>query len=273
VSGSPGKDRFREEVSPPPLSGRILLVNEALIAVNKLPGEAMEGAGKGMADLPRLLAGLFPAGAASAGRDRGRGTFLAAVHRLDVPVSGCALFARTPRTAAFLGGVFAPGTGEEGGAVSGVEKIYWAAVELSPAFEALPERGELRHQIEVNGKINKASARAFSGPAARNGEAVLHYRVLGRGSHYGFLEITLITGRRHQIRAQLAALGLHIKGDLKYGAKRSEKGGGLRLHARSLHFPDPSAPERLIRVSANPPVMDRLWEGFLAAADRGESED
>jgi 23S rRNA pseudouridine1911/1915/1917 synthase len=79
------------------------------------------------------------------------------------------------------------------------------------------------------------------------------------------MEIKLLTGRHHQIRAQLAALGLRIKGDLKYGAKRSEKGGGIRLHARSLAFPNPAGGDVPIHVTAMPPLADRLWEDFSAS--------
>jgi 23S rRNA pseudouridine1911/1915/1917 synthase len=79
------------------------------------------------------------------------------------------------------------------------------------------------------------------------------------------MEIKLLTGRHHQIRAQFAALGLHVKGDLKYGAKRSERGGGIRLHARSLAFPNPAADGVSIKVTAMPPLSDRLWEDFRAS--------
>jgi Pseudouridylate synthases, 23S RNA-specific len=91
----------------------------------------------------------------------------------------------------------------------------------------------------------------------------LRYRITGEGENYLFLEIELLSGRHHQIRAQLAKEGLHIKGDLKYGAKRSEKGGGIRLHARSLSFPDPLKKDGRIRVTANPPEPDNLWQSMM----------
>jgi 23S rRNA pseudouridine1911/1915/1917 synthase len=236
------------------LKKRILFINDDLVIVNKAAGESMDGTGanphSGIADLGRLLAGYLgpvPAGSAFVP---------AAVHRLDVPVTGCALFARTPEAASFLGKSFAKSVYEEGRA----EKYYWAAVENSPEFRALPETGELVHWIQTNKKKNKSSA--WDKPQSRRKEAVLRYRVKHCGKNYGFLEIELVTGRHHQIRAQFAALGIHIKGDLKYGAKRSEKSGGIRLHARSLYFPDPSVTGNFIAVSANPPVMDRLWRDF-----------
>jgi len=219
--------------------------NEACIVINKLPGESsehikLENEGD-----------IFP------------------VHRLDVPVSGCLLLAKTPEAAAFLGSAFASRD-------SRVEKKYWAIVEKPAIGDVLPEKGELVHWLAVDSKTNKAFALA---PDAINRtstvskhkelkKAILRYRIIGQGDHYLFLEIDLITGRHHQIRAQLAALGLHIKGDLKYGAKRSEKSGGIRLHAYSLAFPNPLNPGEVIRVKAQPPVMDSLWTAFAEAAER-----
>jgi len=92
----------------------------------------------------------------------------------------------------------------------------------------------------------------------------LRCRPAGRGERYLFLEIELITGRHHQIRAQLERLGLHIKGDLKYGARRSEPTGGIRLHARALSFPDPSDSDKRITVQADPPLRDNLWQAMEA---------
>jgi 23S rRNA pseudouridine1911/1915/1917 synthase len=233
------------------LENRILFINDDVIVVNKAAGEAMEGAGRGITDLPTLLKERY-------GIKKGRGKNFdpTAVHRLDVPVSGCALFARNARTAAFLNKSFSRTVYEDGRA----EKYYWAVVELSPSFSALPDTGELVHWIQTNASKNKSTA--HDKPNDRRKEAILRYRIRGQGKSYGFLEIELVTGRHHQIRAQLAALGICIKGDLKYGAKRSETTGGIRLHARSLYFPDPSLPGNFIRTSADPPVMDKLWKDF-----------
>ena len=235
------------------LENRILFINKDVVVVNKEAGEAMEGAGEGMTDLKALLAEYL------AGKKDVKKLFdPAAVHRLDVPVTGCALFGRNPKTVSFLNKSFSRNVYQGGRA----EKYYWAAVELSPSFSALPDAGELIHWIYTNVKKNKSTA--FDKPGAHYKEAILRYRIRGRGKHYGFMELELVTGRHHQIRAQLAALGIHIKGDLKYGAKRSEKNGGIRLHARSLYFPDRSVPGNFIQVTADPPVMDKLWEDFGA---------
>ena len=232
------------------LKDRVLLINDDVIALNKRAGEAMEGAKRGVADLPKLLKAEF-------GAPGKRAFDPVAVHRLDVPVSGCALFARNARAVSFLNKSFSRTVYQEGRA----EKYYWAVVELCPAFSALADTGELVHRIQTNTKKNKSSA--YDKAAVQRKEAILRYRIRGRGQSYGFMEIELVTGRHHQIRAQLAALGIHIKGDLKYGAKRSEKTGGIRLHARSLYFPDPSTPGNFIQLCAEPPE-DKLWKDFAA---------
>jgi 23S rRNA pseudouridine1911/1915/1917 synthase len=220
------------------------------MVINKLPGDSSE-------NIPLKNEGdKFPA----------------PVHRLDVPVSGCLLLARTPEAAAFLGSAFARRD-------SRVEKKYWAIIEKpfknGKTEIALPEKGELVHWLGVNSKTNKAFAlppemMGGTSPKERHKglkKAVMRYKIAGQGENYLFLEIDLVTGRHHQIRAQLAALGLHIKGDLKYGARRSEKSGGIRLHAYSLAFPNPLNPGEVIRVKARPPVMDSLWAAFAEAVE------
>ena len=222
----------------------IIYANDQCVAVNKRCGEAVEGAGKGMIDLPSLLQKQFAAGSAQSS--------FTAVNRLDVPVSGCVLFARSNAALAFLNAAFTSRR---------VEKHYWAIVEMPGA--ALEEQGELIHWLERDKRRNKSVAFAEAAPGRQ--KALLRYKIAGAGTRYLFLEIDLITGRSHQIRAQLAALGLHVKGDLKYGAKRSEKTGGIRLHAYSLRFPaPPGSPEsgKPVLVTAAPPLRDRLWEDF-----------
>ncbi|MDR0585748.1 MAG: RNA pseudouridine synthase [Treponema sp.] len=233
---------------------RVLFINDDIIVVNKRAGEAMEGAGRGMVDLPKLLNERY-------GVKKSKGGEFAptAVHRLDVPVSGCALFARTPKALAFLNNVFSRNVYQGGRA----EKYYWAVVEKTKETGNLAETGELVHWIQTNTKKNKSSA--YDKRTAIRKEGILRYRIKGIGKKYIFIEVELVTGRHHQIRAQFAALGLRIKGDLKYGAARSEKDGGIRLHARSLYFPDPSVPGNFIHVAADPPVMDILWESFASS--------
>jgi 23S rRNA pseudouridine1911/1915/1917 synthase len=230
----------------------MIFQNEACVVINKLSGESSENI---RSENIRL--------------DNVGDKFLEPVHRLDVPVSGCLLLARTPEAAAFLGAAFARRD-------SRIEKHYWAIVEKPETENSLPERGELVHWLGVNSKTNKTFALptdAINGTSTANKhkglkKAILRYRIAGQGDRYLFLEIDLVTGRHHQIRAQLAALGLHIKGDLKYGARRSEKSGGIRLHAYSLAFPNPLNPSEIIRVKAQPPAMDSLWTAFSDAVER-----
>jgi 23S rRNA pseudouridine1911/1915/1917 synthase len=144
-----------------------------------------------------------------------------------------------------------------------VEKRYWAVVEPPRKdTEADSFGGELVHWLRFDSRRNRSTAYDEQKPGLK--KAVLRYRLIGRGRDYLFLEIETVTGRHHQIRAQLERLGLHIKGDLKYGARRSEKNGGIRLHARSLSFPDPSEKNngnKRITVQADPP-RDNLWLAF-----------
>jgi 23S rRNA pseudouridine1911/1915/1917 synthase len=234
------------------LSSRILHCDPDCVVVNKIAGEAVEGAGKGMIDLPRLLAALVDAENAPA---------LMAVHRLDVPVSGCVVFARTEPALRSLNAVFS--TAATSG---GVQKIYWAVVEMPQDNQGItlpgPEPAELIHWIQFDPRRNKSIA--HNEPGQNRKKAVMRWRLAGKGTHYLFLEIELVTGRHHQIRAQLARMGLHVKGDLKYGAKRSEPNGGIRLHARSLSFSGQDG--KRITVQADPPICDNLWQGFI----RGE---
>ena len=207
----------------------ILFENEACLVINKRCGEG----------------GQQPQGP------------LRPVHRLDTPASGCLLLAKTREAAAFLSAAFASLEKE-------VEKRYWAIVE-KPRHEMPPpgEWQEAAHWIQFSPRLNKSFAHIEERGNAK--KALLRWRHAGSGDRYLFLELELITGRHHQIRAQLAALGFPIKGDLKYGACRSERGGGIRLHARSLKFPSPLNHE-FILVEAPPPLPDPLWETFIEAA-------
>jgi 23S rRNA pseudouridine1911/1915/1917 synthase len=229
------------------LQNRILYQSTACAVVNKLKGEAVEGASENMVNLPKALSSLLPSNT----------EFVEAVHRLDVPVTGCVLFALTKNALVFLNEAFA-GKNE-----TAVEKIYWAITEKPsrPINESVFSGTELVHWIETNTQKNKSFA--YGEDVSGRKKASLRLRKTGEGENYLFFEIELLSGRHHQIRAQLAKEGLYIKGDLKYGAKRSEKGGGIRLHARSISFPDPLNKEKIIRVTADPPELDNLWKSMM----------
>ena len=225
-----------------PLNSRILFKNQGCVVVNKLAGEAVEGADKGMIDLQAQLLHYL----------KGEIKLVEAVNRIDVPVTGCALFALEKETLVFLNNVFSSNN-------LLIEKKYWAVAEKPSA--CLPESAEHIHWIKTNTRINKS----FAYDKEKKGlkKAVLKYKIIKQGDNYLFMEIDLLSGRHHQIRAQLASIGLHIKGDLKYGARRSEKNGGIRLHSRLISFPNPDNENEKITVTADPPVIDNLWKSFL----------
>jgi 23S rRNA pseudouridine1911/1915/1917 synthase len=244
------------------IASRILYCDSDCVVVNKIAGEAVEGAGKNMTDLPRLLAAALET---ESNKPTDLPTkLLVPVHRLDVPVSGCVLFARSESALRFLNDTFNHNS---------VSKIYWAIIE-QPQNNALftdnaTESVELVHWIQFDSRKNKSIAHDQRQPGLK--KAILRYRQVGKGENYLFLEIELSTGRHHQIRAQFERMGLHIKGDLKYGARRSEPNGGIRLHARSLSFPHPadkysSDKEKRITVQADPPVCDNLWRAFITSS-------
>jgi len=177
-----------------------------------------------------------------------RGESLYVVHRIDRPASGVLLFARNRAAAAHLCKQFAEHT---------IEKRYLAIVSLPVNKPA----GVLEHRLARNAKTNKSYV-SDAGKLAR-----LRYRVAEWGERYAMLEIALVTGRHHQIRAQLSAIGYPIRGDLKYGAPRSQPGGGVALHAVSLRCVDPGSGGTAFVVA--PPPKERLWNDLYASYEPG----
>ena len=247
-------------------SERIIFQNETCIVINKTAGESSEAPNMG----EEWKGSCFP------------------VHRIDVPVTGCLLIAKTQDAASFLSSAFASSAAideQSGKKTEGqtddqekerrVKKYYWAIAEMPADLGSLAPEAQLVHWITENRKLNKSFATADINQITRKQrgsiaprKAIMNYKIIGKGERYIFLEIELVSGRHHQIRAQLAALGLYIKGDLKYGARRSEKGGGIRLHAHSLSFPDPLNPKEQIEVKVLPHEMDALWTAFKSEFDK-----
>ncbi len=172
--------------------------------------------------------------------------FLGVVHRIDRPVSGAVLFAKTSKALVRLNEMIREGR---------IRKIYWALTEQTPE----PEEGELTHYILRDGRTNRSRAYDAPRPEAKLGK--LRYRTLGVATHYTLVEVELLTGRHHQIRAQLSKIGCPIRGDLKYGAKRSLPNGGISLHSRAIAFEHPVRHEP-VAVTAPVPENDHLWEHF-----------
>ncbi len=175
--------------------------------------------------------------------------FLGVIHRLDRPVSGVVVFARTSKALSRMNKLFQE---------KKIQKKYWAIVSENPPVE----KGRLNHFLVRKPNLNKSFAYATAKKGSK--EASLSYRLMGRTKNYFFLEIDLHTGRHHQIRCQLAKIGCPIKGDLKYGYRRSNPGGGISLHAREIEFIHPVLKEEL-KIIADPP-KDVLWNEFLEMA-------
>ena len=170
--------------------------------------------------------------------------FLGVTHRLDRPTTGVVLFARTSKALTRLNAMFQ--SHEQ------IQKTYWAIV---PANSQLPVANRLENYIWRNEKQNKSFVVKPGTKDAKR--AVLSYKVIAQSERYMLLEIQLETGRHHQIRCQLAAIGCPIKGDLKYGAKRSNPDGGISLHARKVEFVHPVSKQPICITAPVPD--DPLW--------------
>lgn len=174
--------------------------------------------------------------------------YLGIPHRVDRPVSGVVIFARTGKALTRLNKMFQEHEKE-------ITKIYWAIVGNLPK----EDHAILTHYLVRDTEKNKSHA--YNQPKAGAKEAKLEYKLLGGSQRYYLLEVQLYTGRHHQIRCQLAKIGCPIKGDLKYGSPRSNEGGGISLHARSISFKHPVSQE-LLTITAKPPLSDPLWKVF-----------
>ena len=211
-----------------------------IIIVNKQSGEIVQGDKTGDRPLSDLVKDYIKDKYAKPGA-----VFLGVVHRLDRPVSGLVVFARTSKALTRLNKMFAEGE---------VHKTYWAIVKTSPN---VPEgEGLLTHWLVRNEKQNKSYAYDRERPNAK--KAILKYRVIGHSDNYTLLEVQLMTGRHHQIRCQLAAMGCPIKGDLKYGAPRSNPDGSISLLSRRVEFIHPVSKEKICVESPLP--EDNLWQ-------------
>ena len=224
----------------------ILYEDNHLLVVNKQAGQLVQ------ADLSGDVALEDDVKAFIKVRDNKPGNvFLGVVHRIDRPVSGVILFAKSKKALVRMNEMMKQ---------RNLEKHYWAIVENRPAeLEAL-----LIHQIVRDGKTNKSYI--VSKPKGDSKEARLRYKVLNTSDRYTLLDVELMTGRHHQIRCQLSKIGCPIRGDLKYGAKRSLPNGSISLHSRSLTFIHPVRGET-ITIVAPVPKDDNLWQFFENNSD------
>lgn len=221
---------------------QVLYEDNHLIAINKRPGDIVQGDKTGDQPLSDIVKEYIKKKYQKPGN-----VFLGVAHRLDRPTSGVVVFARTSKALARLNKIFAE---------KNAKKTYWAVVKVAPE----KVEGTLVHWLKRNPRQNKSYAHDKEVPDSKL--AKLSYHIRKRLDRYFLVEIDLHTGRHHQIRAQLAALGCPIKGDLKYGYDRSNPDGSIHLHARHLSFIHPVRKTELA-ITADPPENDVLWQACI----------
>lgn len=218
----------------------VLYEDNHIIVINKAAGEIVQGDKTGDKSLCDIMKQYLKEKYAKPGN-----VFIGLPHRLDRPVSGIVVLAKTSKALERLNRMFSEGA---------VKKIYWALTKGKP----IPSEGELVSWIVRNEKMNKSFSHAKEVSGSKR--AVLHYKHIAASQNYNLIEVELKTGRHHQIRCQLSSIGCPIKGDLKYGAQRSNPDGSISLHARYIEFIHPVSKE-LIQITAPLPA-DRLWQSF-----------
>ena len=216
---------------------QVLHEDNHLIIVNKRPGDIVQGDKTGDKPLSEVVKEYIADKYHKPGA-----VFLGVVHRLDRPTSGIIVFARTSKALTRLNVLLAN---------KNPKKTYWAIVKNAPP----KKQDTLIHWLKRNPKQNKSYANLKKVPDSK--QAILEYQQIKKLTNYYLLEIDLHTGRHHQIRAQLSSIGCFIKGDLKYGADRSNKDGSIHLHARKLKFVHPEKKEPLTITA--PPPNDPIW--------------
>ncbi len=222
------------------IASRVVYEDNHIIIVNKLPGELVQGDKTGdttLADKVKLFQ--------KEKYNKPGNVFLGVTHRLDRPVRGLVMYAKTSKALSRLNEMFKKGS---------VHKTYLAITEHAPQIH----EGLLVNYLKKNEKQNKSYV--YKKPVQGAKEAKLKYKILGSSDRYYLLEVELLTGRHHQIRAQLSHIGCPIKGDLKYGAKRSNKDGGIDLLAYKLEFVHPVKKEGMVFTSPLP--ENKLWQYF-----------
>lgn len=218
---------------------QIVFEDNHLLIINKKAGQLVQGDKTGDASLLDLIKDFIKK------RDQKTGNvFLGLVHRIDRPTSGLVIYAKTSKALTRLTQMV---KNRE------IKKTYWAVVQKT----TIPQSQRLVHYLQKNEKTNKATVFIKATDNAK--ESILNYQIIKVLDNFQLLEIDLETGRHHQIRAQLSKIGAAIKGDLKYGAARSNPDGGIHLHARKLEFTHPVTKENL-EITAPVPQNDAVWK-------------
>lgn len=219
----------------------VLFEDNHLVIVNKQSGDITQGDKTGDQTLGDAIKAYIKEKYNKPGN-----VFLGVIHRLDRPTSGIVIYARTTKALTRMNKMFR---------TKEIQKTYWAVVEQKPKVL----EGKRVDYLIKNTSQNKSYTTKESNEKAK--QAVLNYRYLASSDKYHLLEIDLETGRHHQIRVQLGSMGCIIKGDLKYGARRSNKDGSIHLHARKIDFIHPVTKEE-ISVVAPAPSEDPIWKYF-----------
>lgn len=217
---------------------QVLFEDNHLIIVNKRPGDISQGDKTGDKPLSDVVKEYIKEKYNKPGD-----VFLGVAHRLDRPTSGVIIFGRTSKALERLNKMLRE---------KKIQKTYWAVVKNQPS----KEKDTLINYLKKNPKNNKSTA--YSNEIDGSKKATLHYKTIKKLDNYSLLEIDLETGRHHQIRCQLAAIGSPIKGDLKYGFNRSNKDGSIHLHARKISFTHPVSKENISIVAPLP--KDPIWD-------------
>ena len=224
---------------------RVVYEDNHIIIVYKESGEIVQGDKTGDTPLSETVKQYIKEKYQKPGA-----VFLGVVHRLDRPVSGLVVFARTSKALTRLNNMFRDGE---------VHKTYWAIVDSGKCKVKSEEFATAEHWLVRNEKQNKSYA--YDHEVPRSKKAILRYRLIGHSDRYSLVEVQLLTGRHHQIRCQLAAIGCPIKGDLKYGARRSNPDGSISLLSHRVEFVHPVSKETIVVESPLP--ADPLWSNMI----------
>lgn len=222
---------------------QILFEDNHIIIINKKAGQLVQGDKTGDISLLDEVKSYIKQKYSKPGN-----VFAGLVHRIDRPTSGIVIFAKTSKALTRLTEMIKKRE---------IKKTYWAVVKKNE----IPETQRLVHYLKKNEKNNKAIIFNTSSAQSGSKEAILTYKIIKKSDHYLLLEIDLETGRHHQIRAQLSAIKCPIKGDLKYGADRSNSDGSIHLLARKIEFIHPIKKEKMV-LEAPVPEYDNLWKSF-----------
>jgi 23S rRNA pseudouridine1911/1915/1917 synthase len=219
----------------------VLYEDNHIIVVNKRPSDIVQGDKTGDAPLSDFVKEYVKEKYNKPGE-----VFIGTVHRIDRPVSGVVIFARTSKALARMNKMFQ---------TKEIQKTYWAVVKNMPPTE----EGNLVHYLKKNEAKNMSTAFDKEVPEAKRSE--LNYKLIASSNTFHLLEINPITGRHHQIRVQLAKIGCPIKGDVKYGFNRGNTDASIHLHARQIEFTHPVKLEKMCIVA--PPPNESLWKAFV----------